>query len=569
MFIKCVLRYSPLFILEMLLAWLLAKVVVEGSRLIGDTVDRLIAGEKLLYDSFMPYLLVLTVVGLLAVFLVAFLKSVAASYFSVKVQTLYKTIVAQKLYRLEYRYFDKNGSASVINKMNADIAEADALLGENLPFLCSNVVAVLTYAVYVGQMNFKLLLLMLLCYPMVLWISNKVVNKLISLKKVYRQKTDRITEIAQDCMSGILVLRSFGVEDYYGKKLDQAAEDLVENEEKRTRTSNNAILIRRILGWIPNIICAVYAYVLVSRGNISIGGLMSFIIILGRFVDSFVGLPFDIAEAREHWVCIRRIEDILGEKDEESGEHNCGIPGSDALTFSKVSFHYTDNTPVLKELSFNIPEGKTIAFVGDSGGGKSTVFHLLCGFYKPCGGEYLLYGRNFADWNLEAARDRIALVSQNVFLFPGSIRENVAYANREADEETIREACKNARIHDFIMSLPKQYDTEVGERGILLSGGERQRISIARAFLKDAPILLMDEPTSAVDVDTETLIQEAMEKLSVGRTCVIIAHRLSTVRNVDKILVLRDGAIAESGTHGELLAAGGIYAAMYGKEEKE
>lgn len=566
-FVRCVLRYSPLFILEMLLAWLLARVVVEGSRLIGNTVDRLIAGEKLLYDSFMMHLLALTVVGLLAVFLIAFLKSMAASYFSVKVQTLYKTIVAQKLYRLEYRYFDHNGSASVINKMNSDIAEADALLGETLPFICSDVVSVLTYAVYVGQMNFKLLLLMLLCYPLVLWISNQIVNKLKSLKKVFRQKSDRITEIAQDCMSGILVLRSFGVENYFGEKLDQAAKDLVENEEKRTRTSNNAILIRRILGWIPNIICAVYAYVLVSRGNISIGGLMSFILILGRFVDSFVGLPFDIAEAREHWVCIRRIENILSEKDEEGGEYNCGLSGSDALVFNKVSFHYTENTLVLKELSFNIPEGTTVAFVGDSGGGKSTVFHLLCGFYKPCEGEYLLYGRDFKEWDLESAREKIALVSQNVFLFPGSIRENVAYANREADEETIREACKNAGIHDFIMSLPEQYDTEVGERGILLSGGERQRISIARAFLKNAPILLMDEPTSAVDVDTEVLIQEAMERLSEGRTCVIIAHRLSTVRNADKILVLKDGAIAESGTHGELLEANGIYAAMYGKEE--
>lgn len=562
-FLKCVWRYSPLFLLELVLAWVLARAVVEGNSLIGAAVDSLLAGEGVEYTSFLAYLLILTGIG----FLAAFFKSLAASHFSIRVQTRYKTLVAQKLYRLEYRYFDENGSATVINKMNADIAEADSLLSESLPFICTDAVAAVTYAFYVASINRSLLLVMLLCYPIVLWITNRVVKKLKSLKKVHRQKSDNITEIAQDCMSGILVLRAFGAEEHFGKKLARAADDLVENEEKRTRTSNNAILIRRILGWMPNIICAIYAYVLVTRGDVSIGGLMTFILILGRFVDSFVGLPFDVVDAREHWVCIRRVEDILQQRDEESGTEICGLKDADALVFDKVSFAYTKDVPVLQEISFRIPNGSTVAFVGDSGGGKSTIFHLLCGFYNPCGGDYLLYGKNFRDWNVEAAREQIALVSQNVFLFPDTIRANVAYANRAADDEAIREACRNAGIHDFIMSLPEQYDTEVGERGVLLSGGERQRISIARAFLKNAPILLMDEPTSAVDVETESLIQAAMERLSEGRTCVIIAHRLSTVRHADRILVLKDGVIAESGTHESLMAANGIYTAMYGEEE--
>ncbi len=563
-FIKCAWRYSPFFVLETVFSWILARAVVEGNRLIGTAVDSLFAGETVAYTAFLAILLLFTAAG----FAAAFLKSVCASLFGIKTQTLYKNLVAEKLYRLEYRYFDDNGSAAVINKMNGDIAEADALLGENVPLLCAETVEVLTYAVFVAQTNWKLLLVMCLLYPLVLWISECVVRKITSLKKVFRQKSDRITEIAQDCMSGILVLRSFGAERHFGEKLSRAADELVENEEKRTRISNNAILIRRILGWMPNIVCAVYAYVLVSRGDISLGGLLTFILILGRFVDAFVALPFDLVEAREHWVCVRRVEELLRGREEESGNYRPQGPvsGETAIAFEGVSFCYAEQVPVLQELSFQIPVGSTVAFVGESGGGKSTIFRILCGFYRPVGGKYLLYGRDFHTWDTEAARERIALVSQNVFLFPDTIRANVAYADTGASEEDIIQACKNASIHDFIMSLPNQYDTQVGERGILLSGGERQRISIARAFLKNAPILLMDEPTSAVDLDTEKVIQKAMERLARGRTCVIIAHRLSTVRYADEIFVLRDGAVVESGNHETLMGQKGVYAAMYGRE---
>ena len=210
-----------------------------------------------------------------------------------------------------------------------------------------------------------------------------------------------------------------------------------------------------------------------------------------------------------------------------------------------------------------------MAFVGDSGGGKSTIFHLLCGFYSLGSGTYKLFGRDFSEWNVETAREKMALVSQNVFLFPTSIRENVRYGNLNASNEEIVEACKNARIHDFIVGLPEGYDSIAGERGVLLSGGERQRISIARAFLKNAPILLLDEPTSAVDVETETLISEALDKLSHNKTCITIAHRLSTIQNADEIAVIKDGMVAESGRHADLLQKGGVYAGIYGKEVKE
>ena len=561
-FVRCSLRYSAYFAIALALSYILTNIVIKGNSMIAQAVDTMLAGEKVQFQAFLGLFLGMTVLGLV----VSFARSVFASKFSIKVQTRYKNLVAKKLYRLEYRYFDDNGSASVINKMNSDIAEIDILLQETLGDLCICAVELVTYAVYVGQLNVRLLLLMLVCYPVVLVFTNYVASKLTSLRKVFRQKSDSITEVAQDCMSGILVLRSFGAEKYFQEKLNASAEALVENEEKRTRISNTAIIVRNLLQWLPNIICAVYAYVLVLQGNLSVGGLMAFIIILERLVGAFVGLPFCFVDARERYVCVRRVEKILNEPDEVSGTETEKLTNEVAISFDAVEFEYVENTPVLKGLSLAVNAGSSVAFVGESGGGKSTIFHILCGFYPVKSGTYSLFGRDFKDWDIEAARENMALVSQNVFLFPTTIMENVRYGNEQASREEIIEACKNARIHDFIMGLPEGYDTIVGERGILLSGGERQRISIARAFLKNAPILLLDEPTSAVDVETEQLIQEAIDGLSKSRTCITIAHRLSTIRNVDTIMVLKDGVIAEAGTHEELLAKGGVYAGMYGKE---
>lgn len=562
-FIKCSLKHCYWFILALILSYVLASIMVEGNSLIGGAIDQMLSGVDVEFKSFLYKLLIMVALG----FVTAFVKSFAISKFSVKVQTDYKTLVGKKLYTLEYKYFDDNGSASIINKMNEDIAGADTLLTENLPEICTNAVSIITYAFYVGELNLTLLLLMLVCYPVILLLSNMLVKKIVALKKIHREKSDRMSEISQDCISGVLVLRSFVAEDLFQKDMDAAANDLVENEKKRTRISNTAIIIRRMLQWMPSIICSVYAYHLVMQGNISLGGLMAFLMILIAFVDAFVGLPFNFIDAKENAVCVSRIENILRAPDEPSGEYTGNEADNNcAITFDRVNFSYTEGSPVLNNISFSINKGESVAFVGDSGGGKSTIFHLLCGFYPVSNGTYKFLGKEFKDWNIESARNQMALVSQNVFLFPDTIMENVAYGKPGATKEEVINACKLARIHDFITSLPDGYNSIVGERGILLSGGEKQRISIARAILKDAPILLLDEPTSAVDVATEQLIQEAIDNLSKNRTCITIAHRLSTIENVDKIMVLKDGNVAESGSHKELLAAKGLYYQMYGKE---
>jgi ATP-binding cassette subfamily B protein len=233
------------------------------------------------------------------------------------------------------------------------------------------------------------------------------------------------------------------------------------------------------------------------------------------------------------------------------------------IRYEDVTFHYEEGSEVLEHLSIDIPAGKTVALVGPSGGGKTTICSLLPRFYDVQGGRITVDGHDVRDLQLRSLREAIGIVQQDVYIFAGSIRENISYGDRNATDEQIMEAARNANIHDFIMSLPDGYDTYVGERGTRLSGGQKQRIAIARVFLKNPPILILDEATSALDNESERHIQAALERLSQGRTTIVIAHRLSTIRGAEKIIVVGDNGIEEQGTHDQLLAHGGTYARYY------
>lgn len=539
---KLVIKASPLLLLEIITSIVVSLCVTKGNSIISTLVDEMLQGALLDFTDTIPVFVILVIVG----FIVSFAQSFFAGTFANVVSTKYRRLVAEKLYRIEYRYITANNTGTVLNKIIGDIGTVNEFLNSILPDMIGSLIATIVYAVYVARMKFTLFVLMLICYPLILGIANYFVKRIQKLTQTYRQKTDAMADIAQSAVSGILIVRAFGLEKRFREKMDRAAKDLVENEQKRVSITNTILVIRQMLMWLPSIICALYATFLVSRGDFSVGNLLGFVLILGRFVESFIGLPFAFVDAASGMVSIDRIEKVLAGKDEPTGKY-MGEDVRDAdkiIELKNMNFAY-DDTPVLKDVNLTVSSGDNFAFVGESGGGKSTIVHLLCGLYDDFGGDITIYGKSIREWDKQALRDRISLVSQDVFLFPMSIEENVAFGSMDATHEAVVKACKEADIHDFIESLPEGYDTVIGERGTRLSGGQKQRLSIARAILKNAPILIMDEPTSSVDVAAENEIQRALEQIGQNKTCITIAHRLNTIKNCNHIYRLEDGRLTE------------------------
>ena len=314
------------------------------------------------------------------------------------------------------------------------------------------------------------------------------------------------------------------------------------------------------------LVTLVYGGYLIAQGRMDVVDLSMYALYIGIFISP-IQILVELMEMMQKGLSgFRRYLDVMGTEieiqDKPDAKPLTDIKGT--VTYEDVSFHYPDDdAPVLEHVTFEIQAGRSVALVGPSGSGKTTICNLLPRFYDVTGGRVLIDGKDVRDLTLSSLRGQIGIVQQDVYLFCGTIRENIAYGKPGASEEEIVEAARRANIHDFIVSLPEGYDTYVGERGTRLSGGQKQRISIARVFLKNPPILILDEATSALDNESERWIQKSLDALSHNRTTITIAHRLSTIQNADEILVVADNGIAERGTHEELLALGGIYAGYY------
>lgn len=562
-------RHSIFLILYIIMSAILSEIVIAGNDYIAAATDRMLAGEVVVFQNFLYSLAGMIAIGSIS----AYGKSLCGNHYSALVQRDVREKLGEHLLKLPFSYFDENASGGILTRFSSDIGEAGRFFSEILPELLVNIVTVTTITVYFVHIDIRLILILFASYPVMWFASDRLSKKLAAILKKFRTGMDIRTQIAFDAIQGMTIGRSYQLYDVMCRRIGKVIDDTAQHACKSTRISSMGWLLKGIITAIPEVICYLFALYEVLSGRITVGEMLAFTVLLGRMIYPLGDIVFCVNDIRTAKVAIDRLEEIYAFRTEAEQADNSlpdkGIPAQmdfPAIQWEQVQFSYQAARPVLQNMSFEIGQGERVAFVGGSGEGKSTVFRLLCGLYQKTGGSYLLYGTPFEAWNLQKARECYSVVSQNVFLFPESILANVACGKRGASMEEIVNACKAANIHEFITDLPEGYDTLAGERGVRLSGGEKQRISIARAFLKDAPIILLDEPTSAVDADTEKEIQEAIDRIARGKTVIVIAHRLSTIKDVKRIYVLKDGGIAESGPHDALIKQNGIYANLYGKE---
>ena len=543
---------------------------VKGIDMIAGAVDQMLLGEHVIITSLLFMLIIMIIVGTV----LSFMKQCFNTLYSLYIESDIRNMAVSHMQVLEYSYFDTVGTGSILTRLTSDIKEVQTFFSNSLPTGLSYLITSTIIGIYIFRMDRVLLVAVLIIYPLVFWITHLLSKRYKSLEKQKRKKLDLITDIMQESLGGIVVIRSYNLMTPFKERLNRAADAVVENERVRTKIVTKGALLITISRWAPTILCCSIALHQCIEGKMTVGDMMSFTILLDQFIQALSELPTVINECQEQRIPLGRINSLLNMTSETGGNYTKAIEVqyNFAIELKDIYFAYpsAQEREILTGINLNIEKGKVTAIIGNSGGGKTTLYKLFTGFYKPDSGTYRLNGVDFATWDIQAAREEFALVSQNVFLFPLTISENIAYGKTGVTQEEIEAVCKMANIHDFISQLPQGYQTMVGERGIKLSGGEKQRISIARAFLKTAPILLLDEPTSAVDIETERLIQEAIDRVSKGRTVIVIAHRLSTIEHADHILVMHEGKVVEQGNHYSLLAQGGIYTSLYqyGQEEE-
>ncbi len=464
---------------------------------------------------------------------------------------------------LELAYFEDQSTGNLLSILNDDINQLERFLDGG----ANDLIQVTTTVLVVGAVFFyfspTIALFAMLPMPFVLWGSLAFQKRLAPLYTEVRERVSMLNSRLANNISGIATIKSFTTEGYERDQVAQDSEAYRQANREAIRLSSAFVPVIRmviVLGFTATLVLGGF---LALSGELAVGAYSVLIFLTQRLLWPLTSLGNTVDLYQRAMASVDRVLDLLDTKIQIPSGTQPLTTVQGGLVFAGVDFAYQTGYPVLKDLSLEFPPQTTIGIVGATGAGKSTLIKLLLRFYDPTGGRIYLDGQDLRDLNLTDLRRAIGLVSQDVFLFHGTVGENIAYGNPEADQAEIEAAARLAEAHDFILKLPQGYKTIVGERGQKLSGGQRQRVSIARALLKNPPVLILDEATSAVDNETEAAIQRSLERIAVGRTTVIIAHRLSTVRNATQIFVLENGTLKESGRHEDLLRQEGVYASLW------
>lgn len=467
--------------------------------------------------------------------------------------------------KLSFSYYDNNNSGQMMSRLVSDLFDISEFAHHGPENLFISLIKLVGSFIFLTIINWRLVIPLLVIVLLMVIFSSKQSKRMHATFLDNRKKIGDINARLQDTLSGIRVVQSFANEEIERKKFAASNENFLSSKKENYRCMGSFSAWNIFFQGLMYLTVLVFGGYLISQDKMEPADLAMYALYIGIFISP-IQILVELTEMIQKGLSgFRRFSAIIEtEPDIENAPDARELKDVKGdVKYDHVTFRYNEDEPVLSDVSFSIPAGRSIALVGPSGGGKTTICSLLPRFYELTGGKITIDGEDIKDFTLESLRKNIGIVQQDVYLFCGTVRENIAYGKPDASDEEIIEAAKNANIHDFIMSLPDGYDTFVGERGTRLSGGQKQRISIARVFLKNPPILILDEATSALDNESERHIQKSLEELSKNRTTITIAHRLSTIRGADEIIVITEDGIAERGSHDELMKIDGIYAKYY------
>jgi ATP-binding cassette subfamily B protein len=475
--------------------------------------------------------------------------------------------IFEHLQDLPFVFFDENKTGSLSSRIINDLMEVSELAHHGPEDLFISAIMLIGSFIALSMINLPLALIVFSVVPFLIFFAMKLRIRMSDSFMETRETIGEVNATIENSISGIRVSKAFSNKENEIKKFENNNEKFKEARKKAYKVMADFHVGSSFIIDFLNILVLSAGGIFFFKGYIDFGDFAAFILYIGNFLNPIRKLINFVEQYQSGISGFKRFVEVMDkevEKDDPGAKNVESVEGH--IKFDDVTFSYDDNKEILKNISFNIEAGKTVAFVGPSGGGKTTLCHLLPRFYEAEEGEIFIDNINIKEFTRKSLRKNIGIVQQDVFLFTGTIMDNIQCGRFDATKEEVIQAAKMANIHDFIMSLPKGYDTYVGERGVKLSGGQKQRISIARVFLKNPPILILDEATSALDNATELLIQNSLEELSKGRTTIVVAHRLSTIKNADEIIVLTDKGILERGRHEDLIQLNGIYAELYNSQ---
>ncbi len=488
----------------------------------------------------------------------------------VRMQADMRKKIFKHLQKLPFNYFDNNKTGVIMSRIMNDLMEISELAHHGPEDLFISLIMLIGSFIVLCTINIPLTLITFAFIPVLIWYAIKKRIKMNDAFKKTRIEIGDVNASLENSIAGIRVSRAFTNTKYEIDKFQVGNNKFRKAREYAYKAMAEFYSGMFFIVDILNLIVLGIGGFFTFKGYITIGDYVAYLLYIKLFMDPIKRLINFVEQLQSGMTGFERFQELMAEQEEEDSEKAIKMGTVDGnIEFEGVSFKYDDEeTHVLQDLNLNIKSGQTVALVGPSGGGKTTLCHLVPRFYELDGGVIKIDGVDITTVNRESLRKNIGIVQQDVFLFTGTILENILYGNPEASEEEVVEAARRANIHEFIINLPDGYNTYIGEKGLKLSGGQKQRLSIARVFLKNPKILILDEATSALDNTTEMIIQKSLEELTIGRTTLIVAHRLSTIKNADEIVVLTPEGIAEKGTHKELIKNDGIYASLYSLSER-